>query len=33
MSCRTARSEAGFTLIEVLVSLAVLAIVLGAIGA
>jgi general secretion pathway protein I len=32
MSCRTRRSEAGFTLIEVLVSIAVLAIVLGAIG-
>lgn len=33
MSCRTARSEAGFTLIEVLVSIAVLAVVLGSIGA
>jgi general secretion pathway protein I len=33
MSCRTARSESGFTLIEVLVSIAVLAVVLGAIGA
>jgi general secretion pathway protein I len=33
MSCRTERSEAGFTLIEVLVSIAVLAVVLGAIGA
>jgi general secretion pathway protein I len=33
MSCRIGRSEAGFTLIEVLVSIAVLAIVLGAIGA
>jgi general secretion pathway protein I len=32
MSCRIRRSEAGFTLIEVLVALAVLAIVLGAIG-
>jgi general secretion pathway protein I len=32
MSCRTERSEAGFTLIEVLVSIAVLAVVLGAIG-
>ncbi len=33
MSCRTGRSEAGFTLIEVLVAIAVLAVVLGAIGA
>src|SRR5580704_1312464 len=33
MSCRASRSEAGFTLIEVLVSIAVLAVVLGAIGA
>jgi general secretion pathway protein I len=32
MSCRIRRSEAGFTLIEVLVALAVLAVVLGAIG-
>src|SRR5580704_2572194 len=32
MSCRIRRSEAGFTLIEVRVALAVLAIVLGAIG-
>jgi general secretion pathway protein I len=33
MSCRVRHSEAGFTLIEVLVALAVLAVVLGAIGA
>jgi len=33
MSCRSSRSEAGFTLIEVLVAIAVLAVVLGAIGA
>ena len=33
MSCRASRSEAGFTLIEVLVAIAVLAVVLGAIGA
>jgi len=33
MSCRTGRSEQGFTLIEVLVAIAVLAVVLGAIGA
>jgi len=33
MSCRGSRSEAGFTLIEVLVAIAVLAVVLGAIGA
>ena len=32
MSSRTGRSEAGFTLIEVLVAIAVLAVVLGAIG-
>jgi general secretion pathway protein I len=32
MSCRASRSEAGFTLIEVLVAIAVLAVVLGAIG-
>jgi general secretion pathway protein I len=32
MSCRTGRSELGFTLIEVLVAIAVLAVVLGAIG-
>jgi general secretion pathway protein I len=33
MSYRTGRSEQGFTLIEVLVAIAVLAVVLGAIGA
>ena len=33
MSCRGSRSEAGFTLIEVLVAIAILALVLGAIGA
>lgn len=33
MSCRGSRSEAGFTLIEVLVAIAILAVVLGAIGA
>jgi general secretion pathway protein I len=33
MSCRATRSESGFTLIEVLVAIAVLAVVLGAIGA
>jgi general secretion pathway protein I len=33
MCCRTGRSDSGFTLIEVLVAIAVLAVVLGAIGA
>jgi general secretion pathway protein I len=33
MSCRARRSDAGFTMIEVLVAIAVLAVVLGAIGA
>jgi general secretion pathway protein I len=33
MSCRTDRSEAGFSLIEVLVAIAVLAVVLAAVGA
>jgi general secretion pathway protein I len=32
MFCRTSRSEAGFTMIEVLVAIAVLAVVLGAVG-